>query len=85
MLGLSAVLSLALGAQAAFGTTVRARTPYSVKETHSVPSKWGQIGRVDPSHMLHLQIGLKQGNFDELERHLYEGTSLYDPARSVRG
>lgn len=74
MVGLSAVLPLALGAQAASRTTVR--TPYSVKETHSVPNKWVQIGRVDPSQMLHLQIGLKQGNFDELERHLYEGTSL---------
>ena len=83
MLGLSAVLSLALGAQAAFETPVRARTPYSVKETHFVPSKWGQIGRVDPSHMLHLQIGLKQGNFDDLERRLFEGTSLYDLARSI--
>jgi hypothetical protein len=83
MLGLSAFLSLALGAQAAFETPVRARTPYLVKETHSVPSKWGQIGRVDPSHMLLLQIGLKQGNFDELERRLFEGTSLYDLARSI--
>lgn len=64
---------------------VRARTPFSVKETHSMPSKWGQIGRVDPSHMLHLQIGLKQEQVDELERHLYEGTSLYDLARSIRG
>jgi tripeptidyl-peptidase I len=76
MMGPSAVLSVALGAQFAFATAFQARTSYSVKETHSVPSKWSQIGRANRSHMLQLQIGLKQGNFDELERHLYEGTYL---------
>jgi tripeptidyl-peptidase-1 len=84
MLGLSVIFSVAFGAQAALGTPIRARMPYSVKETHSVPGKWVQTGRADRSHMLHLQIGLKQGNFDELERHLYEGmnttVSLCEPS-----
>jgi tripeptidyl-peptidase-1 len=77
MLDFSIFLSVAIAAQGAFGTPIRARTPYSVKETHSVPRKWTPIGRADGSHMLHLQIGLKQGNFEELERHLYEGTFLF--------
>jgi tripeptidyl-peptidase-1 len=79
MLGLSIFLSVAVAAQAALGTPIRARTPYSVKETHSVPSKWTPTGRADGSHKLHLQIGLKQGNFEELERHLYEGMPVLTP------
>jgi len=78
MLGLSIFLSVVVPAQAAVGTPIRARTPYSVKETHSIPNKWTPIERADGSHKLHLQIGLKQGNFEELERHLYEGMSHHD-------
>ncbi|KAN0101851.1 putative Tripeptidyl-peptidase SED2 [Hyaloscypha variabilis] len=75
MLELSFLFSVALATRAAFATPNRARTPYSIKETHAVPSKWTETGRADSSHMLHLQIGLKQGNFKELERHLYEVSS----------
>lgn len=77
MLGLSFILSVIVATRAALGTPIRTRTPYSVKETHSVPSRWTQAGRADRGHMLHLQIGLKQGNFDELERQLYEGPNLF--------
>ena len=31
------------------------------------------MGRAPSDTMLHLQIGVKQGHFDELERHLNEG------------
>ena len=73
MLGFSILFPMALATPTAFAALIQARTPYSVKEAHTVPSKWTEAGRADRSHMLHLQIGLKQGNFEELERHLYEG------------
>ncbi|KUJ14643.1 subtilisin-like protein [Mollisia scopiformis] len=72
MLDLSILLSAALGAQAVFGTPIRARTAYSLKEVHPVPKKWAPVDRAPGNHMLQLQIGLKQDNFEELERHLYE-------------
>jgi len=53
--------------------TVKARSPYAVKETHGVPNRWRNVGPPNQSHIINLQIGLKQGNFEELERHLYEG------------
>jgi len=73
MLHLSIFLSATLAAQSIFGTPIRARTEYSVKETHPIPRRWSVAGRAPRNHMLQLQIGLKQGNFQELERHLYEG------------
>lgn len=73
MLDLSTLLSVALGAQAVFGTPIVARTAYSVKEVHAVPQKWSAVDRAPGNHMLQLQIGLKQDKFEELERHLYEG------------
>ncbi len=54
------------------GSHLRARTLYAVKETHYVPAKWINIGSPDPTQSISLQIGLKQGDFDELEGHLYE-------------
>lgn len=77
MLGLSIFLSVAITTQAILGKAIRPRTEYSVKETHPVPRRWSSAGRAPGNHMLHLQIGLKQENFEELERHLYEGTFPY--------
>jgi tripeptidyl-peptidase-1 len=73
MVSLKKFLSLAAAAQAAFGSPLGARSAYSVKETHNVPTKWTTLGRAPADHKLHLKIGLKQGRFAELERHLYEG------------
>jgi tripeptidyl-peptidase-1 len=50
-----------------------ARSPYSVKETHHAPREWTKLERANGDHVIHLNIALKQGNFAELERHLYEG------------
>jgi tripeptidyl-peptidase I len=72
---LTTLLSASLGIQAAFASPIRTRTPYKVKETHFVPRRWTQRGRAPGSHMIHMQIGLKQSQFDELERHLYEGVT----------
>lgn len=74
MVCFTALLSIAAAAQAALATPIRARSPYAVKETHYVPRQWSKRGRAPESHVLHLHIGLKQSQFDELERHLYEGT-----------
>jgi tripeptidyl-peptidase I len=46
---------------------------YSIKERHNVPERWKPIRRAAPDHEIVLQIGLKQGRFDELEWHLNEG------------
>ncbi|KAA6407668.1 MAG: tripeptidyl peptidase [Lasallia pustulata] len=51
---------------------VPARTPYAVKDSHVVPRKWTRVGPAAADHRINLQIGLKQSQFDELERHLCE-------------
>ena len=48
-------------------------SPYTVKENHRVPPGWVKIGPAPPEHLIKLQIALKQSQFPELERHLYEG------------
>lgn len=52
-----------------------AGSPYVVKETHFVPNEWSKQERSHGGKTIQLQIGLKQGRFDELDRHLYEGTT----------
>jgi len=72
MLGASILLAVAVAAQGVFATPI-ARSVYAVKETHYAPRKWSQKGRAPKGQMLALQIAVKQGDFAELERHLYEG------------
>jgi tripeptidyl-peptidase-1 len=74
MLGASVLLTVAVAVQAVFGSPIKSRTAYAVKETHRVPRRWQKMGRAPADRMLNLQIGVKQSQFDELERHLYEGT-----------
>lgn len=62
---------------------LRSRTEYAVKDTHNVPSKWYEVGPAPAHALLHLHIGLKQSQFDELERHLYEG--MFPPLRYTQG
>lgn len=64
----------------AFATPI-ARTPYVVKETHYVTKEWVQLDRSHGGSTIQLQIGLKQGRFDELDRHLHEGTSYKDTSQ----
>jgi tripeptidyl-peptidase-1 len=68
----SALLAL-VAAGTTLGSPLAMRSPYAVKDTHNVPRKWSNIGPAPSSHILNLQIGLKQSQFSELERHLYEG------------
>ena len=49
-------------------------SPYAVKDEHNVPPQWSKTGSPLPDHLIKLHIGLRQSQFGELERHLYEGT-----------
>lgn len=73
MIFVPTALSLILVAQLALGKPVKARSEYAVKESHFVPRGWTLTGIPSPTHVLRLSIAVKQGQFDELERHLYEG------------
>lgn len=64
-----------LAAQAALASPVKVRSPYAVKDSFHVPAKWSRVEDADADHMIELRIGVKQGDFTELERHLYEGRS----------
>lgn len=75
MLG-ATLLLVAVTAQVVLGTPIQSRTAYAVKGAHPVPRQWKRVARAPKSQMIRLQIGVKQGQFDELERHLYEGMYL---------
>ena len=44
-----------------------------IKEIHKVPPQWAWVARAPSDHIVDLQIGLKQSQMEELERHLIEG------------
>lgn len=67
------LLAAGLLAGSVNGKPIRARTPYVVKDSHLLPSKWKEVGPASPSHKIQLRVGLKQDQFHELERQLYEG------------
>ncbi|KAG7447497.1 tripeptidyl peptidase A [Guyanagaster necrorhizus] len=54
----------------------------SIKETVIPPREWIRNGRPPSSHVVQLRIGLRQANFDALERHLYE---VSDPSHRRYG
>jgi len=64
---------LLLGANSVLGAETRLHSQYAVKDRHYVPKQWSRIGPAPADHLIRLQIGLKQSQFSELERHLYEG------------
>ena len=69
----SASLGLLLATGTVIGSPLRSRSPYAIKDSHNVPSMWNEVGPAPADKLMNLHIGLKQGQFDELERHLYEG------------
>ncbi|KAK7957178.1 uncharacterized protein PG986_006400 [Apiospora aurea] len=82
-MGRFAVAFLALLAPTAVvSSPIKARTPYQVKETHHAPRGWKRVERASADQVMNIQIGLKQSNFEELERHLYE---VSDPAHARYG
>lgn len=70
---LASVVLVAVAAREALASPIQARSPYVVKETHFVPREWTKLDRAHGGKTIQLQIGLKQGRFDELDRHLHEG------------
>lgn len=68
----TAVLAAILAAHQSIATPI-ARSPYVVKEKHYVPSEWTRLQRSHGGRTIQLQIGLKQGRFEELDRHLHQG------------
>ncbi|KAK5015812.1 hypothetical protein LTR60_002699, partial [Cryomyces antarcticus] len=80
----TSLLFVALLREAVSGTPIsaRVRSPYAVKDSHFVPPKWSRVGPAPADHTINLQIGLKQSQFDELERHLFE---VSDPSHPRYG
>ncbi|WPG97551.1 Hypothetical protein R9X50_00032800 [Acrodontium crateriforme] len=66
---LATLLPLLGAVSAAPGST---RSRYALKERHVVPRGWTESAQAVKSHMVHLQIGLKQSNADEIDRHVME-------------
>jgi len=65
----------------ALGQTVNPRSNIRVKESHVVPVNWQRIGFPLEEHVINLRIGLKQGDFAELERQLHYGRNSSVHAR----
>jgi tripeptidyl-peptidase I len=49
------------------------RSSYAVRDSHRLPRRWARVGPAPAKHLVQLQIGLRQSNFSELQRNLYEG------------
>ena len=73
MFGARILLAAALAAQLTLGSPIKARSPYAVKDRHYVPNKFADLGPAPEDHVIELRIGVKQGDFNALEKHLYEG------------
>lgn len=69
----SILLAVAAGTLSALGSPINARSPYAVKGSHPVPNGWTQMYRAAGDQLMELRIGLKQGNFKELEKQLFQG------------
>ncbi|KAJ9611744.1 hypothetical protein H2200_004928 [Cladophialophora chaetospira] len=81
---IAAVLSLLSCMQPSFVAAgpVARRSDIIVKDYHKAPRFWSNLGPAPSEHLIHLTVGLSQGRFDELERHLYE---VSDPAHARYG
>ena len=70
------LLTFFLTAEFSWSSPVLHHSPYVVKESFSVPQKWSRLARAPSNHVLNLQIALRQSQFDDLERDLYEGKTI---------
>jgi len=50
------------------------RSVFQLKESHTQPRKWRRVCQAPSDQIINLRIGLRQGKFEELQRHLQEGT-----------
>lgn len=69
-----ALLALCLVAGEVLAAPAPNHATYELKESHPVPNKWANIGKAPSDHVINLQIAVKQSRFEELEKHLHEGT-----------
>ncbi|KAL8778677.1 MAG: hypothetical protein Q9203_001869 [Teloschistes exilis] len=67
-----APLALAAFCSLVHSTPILSRSSYAVKDSHHVPRKWSRVSGAPSDHVVKLEIALKQSQFDELERQLYE-------------
>ncbi|KAK5938961.1 hypothetical protein PMZ80_009154 [Knufia obscura] len=67
-------LLLALGATSVLAGPVT-RSTYAVKGSHPVPRGWRATERAPKDHKMELRIGLTQGDFKGLEKHLFEASN----------
>lgn len=65
---------LALGTSSLAGP-IAARSNYAVKGSHPVPRGWRQLNRAPSDHKMEMRIGLTQGDFTSLEKHLLEAST----------
>ncbi|KAF4302378.1 putative tripeptidyl-peptidase 1 precursor [Botryosphaeria dothidea] len=75
-------LFLLLVAAVVTASPMRPRADYGIKEKFHVPRGWSRLGPAPAEHVINLRIGLKQGQFAELEKHLYE---VSDPSHERYG
>ncbi|GAB7351680.1 hypothetical protein MBLNU459_g2275t1 [Dothideomycetes sp. NU459] len=78
----SILLAAGLLVRPVLSKPVFSRSPYGVKDSHFVPAKWSDLGAAPADHTIELRIALKQHQFQELERHLYE---VSDPSHKRYG
>ncbi|KAH7311332.1 tripeptidyl-peptidase 1 precursor [Stachybotrys elegans] len=71
-MGLLKYVGAVLAAHSAFALPTHDQRQYEVKETHILPKRWQNLGRAPADRIIDLQIGVRQGNFEELEKRLYE-------------
>ena len=67
------LFALLFSADVALSSPLHSRYVYTIKDSHNVPKAWSRVGPAPSEHWISLQIGLKQSQFDELERQLYQG------------
>ena len=72
---LSGLVTIAFAVEAALGSPIKLvrRAGYEVKERSILPRKWSRVTSAPADSSMLFTIGLKQSNFNELERQLYEG------------
>jgi tripeptidyl-peptidase I len=73
MVTLRAAIATILAANGALSSPIYSRATYAVKGAHPVPKSYSKAGSAPSGTNINLQIGLKQAQFDELERQLYDG------------
>lgn len=71
---LVSTLLLALSVSAVLGGPIT-RSTYAVKGSHPVPRGWRALDRAPQDHKMELRIGLTQGDFKGLEKHLFEAST----------